>query len=210
MKSFRKVRKSHCARKAIIYFLTYCMVFNTSLSVVLADVVLDGVVNGNITVTPIGGGTTEMTATDGAIGHFSDFDIAEGHFVNCVQDSANDNALFRVFSGDGTQILGQFDATGNIFLVDSAGVFFGANSQVNVNQLVASSLDIADEDFLAGNYEFVAGSGSIGGITNDGAINAAEGVALIGKYVQNNGTITTGEGGFVVMAAGDRVFLGEA
>ncbi|MFC1794984.1 Ig-like domain-containing protein, partial [Planctomycetota bacterium] len=110
---------------------------------------------------------------------------------------------------DGTQILGQFDANGNIYLVDSAGILFGANSQINVNQLVASSLDISNDDFLAGQYEFSAGEGDIGAIVNNGTINAADGVALIGRQILNTGTITTAEGGFVVMAAGDRVLLGE-
>ncbi|MFC1793645.1 Ig-like domain-containing protein [Planctomycetota bacterium] len=186
---------------------------NTFLPAALAEVVLqpDGEINGNITVTPLDGGTTQsMTASNGAIGHFSDFDIAAGHTVTCSQTGGpNPNALFRIFSGDGTQILGQFDANGNIFLIDPAGILFGADAQINVNQLIASSLDIDDGDFLAGRYEFFAGEGDIGAIVNDGTINAAEGVALIGRQILNTGTITTGEGGFVVMAAGDRVLLGE-
>jgi filamentous hemagglutinin family protein len=186
---------------------------NTFLPAALAEVVLlpDGVINGNITVDPLGGGTTQdMTASNGAIGHFSDFDIAAGHTVTLSQTGGpNPNALFRVFSGDGTQILGQFDANGNVFLIDPAGILFGADSVVNVNQLVASSLDISNEDFLAGNYEFVAGEGDFGAVINNGTINAEVGAALIGKYVHNAGTIATDEGGFVVMAAGDRVLLGE-
>ena len=212
MKSLRKKLRGRYFRKVIIYFLTWCMVLNTSLPAVLAEVVLqpDGVKNGNITVTPLGGGITQdMTASDGAIGHFSDFDIAAGHAVTCVQPGANANALFRIFSGDGTQILGQFDANGNVFLIDPAGILFGANSQVNVNRLVASSLDVSNQDFLDGRYEFFAGAGNIGTIVNNGTINAAEGVALIGKKIINTNTITTNPGGFVVMAAGDRVLLGE-
>ena len=121
----------------MIYFLTWCLVLNTSLPVALAEVMLqpDGVINGDITVTPLGEGTTQdMTASDGAIGHFSDFDIAAGHVVDCVQPGSNANALFRVFSDDGTQILGQFDANGNIYLIDPAGILFGADSVINVNQ----------------------------------------------------------------------------
>jgi len=189
------------------------MVLNTSLPGVLAEVVLqpDGIINGNIKVTPLGEGITQdMTASDGAIGHFSDFDIAAGHAVTCVQPGANANALFRVFSGDGTQILGNFDANGNVFLIDPAGILFGANSQINVNRLVASSLDISNQDFLDGRYEFFAGADNIGTIVNNGTINADEGVALIGKKILNTGIVTIGEGGFVVMAAGDRVLLGES
>jgi len=208
----KRMKLSRTIRRSVIYFLAFSLVVNAWLPAALAEVVLqpDGVINGDIDVTPLNGGITqEMTASNGAIGHFSDFDILAGHSVNCVQPSSSSNALFRVFSGDGTQIYGSFDANGNIFLIDPAGILFGEGSQINVNQLIASSLDITNQDFLDGNYEFKAAGGYAGSVTNNGAITAAEGVALIGSKVLNTGTITTGEGGFVVMAAGDRVLLGE-
>jgi filamentous hemagglutinin family protein len=209
MEKLRKKMRRGCFREVVIYFLICCMVLNTSLPAVLAEVVLQSQINGTIDVSPLGGGITQdMIVSDGAIGHFSDFDIAAGHIVNCVQNGADSNALFRVFSSDGTQILGQFNANGNVFLIDPAGILFGVNSQVNVNKLVASTLDIDDEVFLAGNYEFIAGA-DIGEVVNYGEINAVEGAALIGSRVLNYGTIATDSGGFVVMAAGNRVLLGE-
>jgi len=213
MKNLRKKFRGQYFRKGIIYFLSWCLVVNTFLPAAMAEVVLmpGGEINGSISVTPLGGGTVQdMTASNGAIGHFSDFDIAAGHIVNLSQTGGpNPNALFRVFSGDGTQILGQFNANGNVFLIDPAGVLFGADSVVNVNQLIASSLDISNEDFLAGQYEFVAGGGDIGAVVNEGTINADQGAALIGRKILNTGTIATDEGGFVVMVAGDRVLLSE-
>ena len=203
--------KKRYLRRGIIYFLTCNLVLNTWLPAVMAEVVLqpDGVKNGIITVSQLDGGIQDMTATDGAIGHFSNFDIAAGHTVYCDQLGTNPNALFRIFSGDGTQILGRFQANGNIFLIDTAGIFFGVDSQINVNQLVASSLDITNQNFLDGNYEFVAGSADAGAVINNGRIQAAEGVAIIGRKILNTGNIITGTGGLVVMAAGDRVLLGE-
>ena len=211
METIAKIMKKRYFRRGIIYFLTCNLILNTWLPAVLAEVVLQsgGVIEGDITVTSLAGGTQNMTASDGAIGHFDNFDIAVGDTVYCVQPSTNANALFRIFSGDGTQIYGRFEANGNIFLVDPAGILFGAGSQINVNQLVASSLDILNQDFLDGNYEFVAGSADAGAVVNKGTILANEGVALIGRKILNTGTIKTGEGGFVVMAAGDRVLLGE-
>ncbi|MHC4203396.1 MAG: Ig-like domain-containing protein [Planctomycetota bacterium] len=199
----------HYFRRGIIYFLTCNLVFNTWLPAVMAEVVLQQNIEGNITVSPLTDGIQNMKATDGAIGRFSSFDIAAGDSVNCLQPSNSANALFRVFSDNGTQILGSFKANGNIYLIDPAGILFGANSQINVNQLVASSLDIANEDFLAGHYEFAAGGSDTGAVTNYGNIIADVGVALIGRKVLNAGSIKTGADGFVVMAAGDRVLLGE-
>jgi filamentous hemagglutinin family protein len=212
MNTITKMMKKRYLRRVIIYFLTCNLILNTWLPSVLAEVVLqpDGVINGNVTVAPLSNGIQNMTASDGAIGHFSNFDIAAGDTVNCSQPSNNANALFRVFSGDGTQILGNFNANGNIYLIDPAGILFGEHSQVNVNRLVASSLDIANQDFLGGKYEFSAGSADVGAVINNGTIRAAEGVALIGRKILNTGDIiATGTGGFVVMAAGDKVLLGQ-
>ena len=120
------VRKS-CRRNVrhlVAHFLICCLIFNVPLSVVLADVVLTDVVNGNITVNS-GGNTTNMTASDGAIGRFSDFDIASTQSVFCAQPSADARALFNVFSVDGTQIYGRFEATGSIYLHDAAGILIG-------------------------------------------------------------------------------------
>jgi filamentous hemagglutinin family protein len=211
METITKIMKMRYLRRFIIYFLTCNLVLNTWLPAVLAEVVLqpNGIIEGDITVTPLAGGTQNMTASDGAIGHFSNFDIDAGNSVNCAQPNNSANALFRVFSGDGTQILGNFKANGNIYLIDSAGIVFGANSQISVNRLVASSLDITNQDFLDGRYEFAAGSGGAGAVVNNGTILANEGVTLISRKVLNTGDIITNTGGFVVMAAGDRVLLGQ-
>ncbi|MHC4166094.1 MAG: two-partner secretion domain-containing protein, partial [Planctomycetota bacterium] len=93
---------------------------------------------------------------------------------------------------------------GRVFFVNPAGVYFGEGAQVNVNQLVASALNMSDSDFLNGIYSFAGGDGSV---LNSGSISAEQ-VHLIGKQVTNSGTISC-PAGYVVMAAGDRVFLGE-
>jgi filamentous hemagglutinin family protein len=170
---------------------------------VLADVVLTDVVNGNITVNS-GGNTTNMTASNGAIGNFSDFDIASNHSVLCAQGGADARALFKVFSTDGTQIYGNFEATGSIYLFDAKGVLVGPGAMINMTQFVASSLNISHDDFLNGRDIFAGGNGAV---INQGEI-FAEKVALIGKKVLNTGTITS-PNGYVVMAAGDRVVLGQ-
>jgi filamentous hemagglutinin family protein len=211
METVTNMMKKRYLRRGIIYFLTCNLILNTWLPAVLAEVVLqpDGLINGTITVSSLADGVQNMTASDSAIGHFSSFDIAAGNTVYCVQPNSSANALFRIFSGDGTQIYGRFEANGNIFLIDPAGILFGAGSQINVNGLVASGLDISNQDFLDGNYEFVAGGGNVGAVINNGAITAAEGVALIGRKILNTGTIKTGTGGIVVMAAGDEVVIGQ-
>ncbi|WP_175888456.1 filamentous hemagglutinin N-terminal domain-containing protein, partial [Burkholderia contaminans] len=98
-------------------------------------------------------------------------------------------ALNRVVGNNGSQIHGQLDANGKVFLVNPNGVLFGSGAQINVGGLVASTQNIADADFLAGNYRF--SGNSTASIVNDGRITAADGgsVALLGARVSNNGVI---------------------
>ncbi len=76
--------------------------------------------------------------------------------------------------------------------------------------LVASTLDIADTDFLAGKYTFANG-GSAGSVVNLGTINAAQGgyVALLAPDVSNQGVITA-KLGTVALAGGNQVTLDTA
>ena len=114
----------------------------------------------------------------------------------------------------GLQTLFNGDLTGagmRIFIVNSSGIVFGSTATVNVAQLVASGLTMANQDFLDftdGTITKMKFQGGLGTVTNEGTINATDGVALFGQKVLNTGTIVA-ENGFVVMATGDRVLLGE-
>ena len=72
---------------------------------------------------------------------------------------------------------------------------------------VASTLDIADGDFLRGNLAF-AGQGSSASVINAGAIGAGDNafVALLGGAVSNSGTITVPLGK-VDLGSGERITL---
>ncbi|WP_288255173.1 filamentous hemagglutinin N-terminal domain-containing protein [uncultured Hydrogenophaga sp.] len=133
------------------------------------------------------------------------FSIGQGHSVNFVQPGAASVALNRVLGPEVSVIQGALNANGQVFLVNPNGVLFSPTAQVNVGSLVASTLDIRTEDFLAGRYEF-SGT-SLAAVQNQGGLNAAGGhVALIAAKIVNNGTITADHGS-VVLAAGSRVTL---
>ncbi|MCA8355778.1 two-partner secretion domain-containing protein, partial [Burkholderia cepacia] len=111
-------------------------------------------------------------------------------------------ALNRVIGTNGSQIHGQIDANGKVFVVNPNGVVFGAGAQVNVGGLVASTKNISDADFLAGNYRFSGTSGQ--SVENAGTIAATEGgsVALLGARVSNTGVIRA-KAGRVALGAGN-------
>src|SRR5215475_14082149 len=114
-----------------------------------------------------------------------------GEVLRFVQPSASAIALNRVVGSDPSQILGSLIANGSVILINPNGVFFGASSQVNVNGLIASSLNITDANFLSGRYLF-EGTSSNGMVRNEGQITAGpNGVYLLAPNVTNNGIITS-------------------
>ncbi len=161
------------------------------------------VVHGTATFQQSGNYTT-IQASDRAIINYSSFDIARPETVEFIQPSASASVLNRILSANPTLIDGTILANGRVFFVNPAGVIFGESAQVNVAQLVASALNISDADFINGHYNFQGGEGSV---INKGSISAEQ-AYLIGKQVANLGNIDC-PGGYVVMVAGDRVFLGE-
>ncbi|WP_175718573.1 GLUG motif-containing protein [Burkholderia anthina] len=140
--------------------------------------------------------------TDKLITNWNDFNIAGNERVSFHQPGTTSIALNRVVGNNGSQIHGQLDANGKVFLVNPNGVLFGSGAQINVGGLVASTQNIADADFLAGNYRF--SGNSTAAIVNDGHITAADGgsVALLGARVSNNGVIQA-RMGRVALGAGN-------
>lgn len=135
------------------------------------------------------------------------FNIGSGAQVNFLQPGSSSVALNRVTSSDATQILGQLNANGQVYLINPNGVLFGSGAQVSVGGLVASSLNISDADFLAGRLTF-NGNGTSGAVVNQGSIQAADGgsVALLGSQVRNEGTVVARLGS-VVLGGGEKITL---
>ena len=73
-----------------------------------------------------------------------------------AQPNANSAVLNRVAGTGGmSQISGNLTANGQVFLINPNGILFGNGARVNVNTLVASSLDITDNLFNQGFYRQV-------------------------------------------------------
>jgi filamentous hemagglutinin family protein len=135
------------------------------------------------------------------------FNIAAGETVNFFQPSATAVALNRVLGQNPSQILGNLNANGQVFVLNPNGVLFGNGAQVNVGGLVASTLSQSDADFMAGNNVFT-NNGAAGSVTNLGTLNAANGgyIALLAPQVSNQGVVTATLG-TAMLAAGDKVTL---
>ncbi|MES2535016.1 MAG: filamentous hemagglutinin N-terminal domain-containing protein [Pseudomonadota bacterium] len=179
-----------------------------SLSAALAQAApADGqVTSGTGSIVQSGASTTIHQSSQNLSLHWKSFNIAAQETVNFVQPSAAAIAVNRIFDTNGTQILGQLNANGQVYLINPNGILFGQGAQVNVGGLVASTLNLNDGSLNADARTF-SGNGS-GSVVNRGTINAASGgyVALIGNEVGNQGTITARLGA-VALGAGSAVTL---
>ena len=73
--------------------------------------------------------------------NWDSYNIRANETVNYRQPNANAQALNRIHSQNPSHIYGQLNAN---------GVFFKPGVRVNVGGLMASGLNITDQDFLAG------------------------------------------------------------
>ena len=154
------------------------------------------------------------------------FNIGEGGRVEFLQPSSQHTVLNRVNdpAAQPSRILGQLDANGRVYVINRNGILFGANSQINVNTLVASSLSVNIND-----DDFVNGAQTIGNRVNDrqaaftcnplpcGSVETLAGasietgdsgqVMLIAPEVINGGNIHTHSGQAILAGATDSVYL---
>lgn len=159
------------------------------------------VASGGATISTSGNTMTVNQSTHKTIINWQSFGIGSGETVNFVQPGANSVALNRVIGNNPSAIYGTLTANGKVFLVNPNGILFAAGSQVNVGGLVASTLNIADDNFLSGNYVF---SGNGGAIVNRGNIAATSEAVFLGPQVANEGVVAAK---VVGLGAGSRVSL---
>nr|WP_256735643.1 filamentous hemagglutinin N-terminal domain-containing protein [Pseudomonas sp. dw_612] len=164
------------------------------------------VIAGSASIHSNGNVMTVNQGSDRMIATWDTFNVGSAAQVKFQQPGSSSVALNRVTGSDGSQILGQLSANGQVYLINPSGVLFGAGSMVNVGGLVASSLDISNSDFMAGRKVF-AGK-SQGAVINQGTITAGDGgsVALLGAQVRNEGTVVARLGS-VVLGGGEKITL---
>jgi filamentous hemagglutinin family protein len=162
------------------------------------------VVSGGVTIgTPHDNSLDIVQTTARGVVDWQSFDVGAGEQVNFLQPGRTSSTLNRIVGNDASEIFGEINATGQVFLINQNGIVFAPGASINVGGLVASTLQISDSDYLAGHYVF---TGSGGRVDNQGSIRAGF-AALVGGQVTNEGSIAT-PGGTTALAAGGRVTMG--
>lgn len=190
-------------RKLIGIAVLSCFAGNTAHAAPTGAAVASG--NASIATS---GSTMTVTNTPNAIINWANFSINTNETVRFMQQSAASAVLNRVTGRDPSSILGALQSNGKVFLINPNGIMFGAGSRIDVNGLVASTLNMTDADFLNGRLRFNADRAVPGDVKNVGEIKTPTGglVYLLAPNVENSGIITT-PSGEVVLAAGNSVEL---
>ncbi len=175
----------------------------------LANPVGPTVVGGTATFATAGR-TLSVTNSPNAIINWQGFSIGAGEATRFIQQSAASSVLNRVVGQDPSAILGTLSSNGRVFLINPNGILFGVGSRVDVAGLIASTLNISNQDFLAGRLNFQSGAVA-NPIQNYGSITTPAGgqVYLIAPNVENHGVISTPQGQ-TILAAGKSAQLVEA
>lgn len=167
------------------------------------------VAQGSATITQTDPKTVTVNQTsDRAVLNWQSFSIGAGETTRFNQPSSSSMTLNRVTGDQVSQILGNLQANGRVYLVNPNGIVFGAGSKIDVAALVASTANIKDSNFMAGTLRFDIPGRANAQIINEGTITAQDGglVALIAPSLRNSGIIQA-RLGRVALAAANGVTL---
>lgn len=167
------------------------------------------VVQGSATIsTPAPTKTQIDQTTDKAIINWNSFNVGSNESAVFNQPNASSVTLNRIFDQDASVIAGLVSANGRLVLVNANGMVFENGASVNTAGLIATTADISNDDFMAGNYRFEQAGAANASIVNKGQITAEEGgvVAFVAPSVSNSGVITA-KLGTVALGAGNTFVL---
>ncbi len=173
------------------------LIFFTLPLALFANMEEPHVVHGHAEFQQISPTRLEITTHDATIIDCKSFNIPDNHTVKIVQPNAKSRMLTRVKGHDPSQILGRLESVGKVFLINPNGIVFGPNSIVNTGSLIASTLDISNENFKKEHYRFQLSPGAKGSkIINHGTLAAGvEGsIVLIAPHIINDGVINAKAG----------------
>lgn len=201
--------------------------------------VLRGVVSGQATFQAPTPGSARPTltinqATQRAILDWNSFNVSRDSEVRFNQPSSTASVLNRIYSADPSVIQGRISANGQVLLINQNGILFDRGAQINMQSLVASTLNISNDRFnsgaittgglttpaFAGGYDAqgntLSGSLSPGSIILGGSgtdalpsLEARPGgsIILVAPRIENQNALITAPDGQVILAAGGKVYF---
>jgi filamentous hemagglutinin family protein len=147
------------------------------------------------------------------------FNLEAGQVANFLTPTTVQNVLSRVVGGDASMINGLIQVIGsqaNLYLMNPAGIVFGAEAQLNVPALFAATtaggigfdqgwFKVSGENDYASltgtptGFDFTGPTGSLINLGNL-AVGAGQSLLLVGNTVINQGTLSAPGGNITLMA----------
>ena len=136
------------------------------------------------------------------------FDLGSTASIHFSQPGSSSATLNRVAGESPSSILGRITAPGQIFISNGNGLFFGRTASIDVGSLVATTMDLSIEDFMAGQLRFLQGANHSSQVINEGELRVRlEGfIALLAPEVRNDGLVFAKKG-TVAFASGSFIEL---
>ena len=142
---------------------------------------------------------------DKTILSYESFDVALGEHVQFMQPSSTARVLARVRGTATSHILGALESNGRVILINPHGIYVGKEAIIRMNSFIASTAQMANEDFLQDRYLFHAEEDA-GKIVQQGEIHTDGLLALIAPRIHNEGLLLSSVGS-VILASGKHVTL---
>ncbi len=214
---FAKAKRVFVAKnsRALVSFLILSQ-FNFAVAQTAPNALPTGgnVVAGNATISQTqtaNSATMNINQTSQrAVVNWDSFNVGKNATVNFNQPNAQAVTLNRVTGVSKSMIDGAVRANGQVVLVNPNGVTFGRGAEFNAGAVVASTMDIANKDFMDGKSTY-KGNGK-GAIINEGKISANDPngyIALLAPEIRNEGYLLARKGAnsAVALAAGEQITL---
>ncbi|MCU0652365.1 MAG: hypothetical protein MUC39_05445 [Candidatus Omnitrophica bacterium] len=137
--------------------------------------------------------------------------IPDGDTLKVVYTGSNSDpsALLRDTSGNPSYWGGNFWSNYHVLFVNTKGITFGANANIEAASFIASTLNIDNNDFLNGKYNFYKEAGTNGYIINKGRIstNIPGGYICLLSSTIDNQYIIEANLGTIILASGEKMTL---
>jgi filamentous hemagglutinin family protein len=162
------------------------------------------VIRGSVSITYDPPVTRIVQQSEEATIEWQGFNLANGERVEIVQPSHNSRLINHVVAEEPTEIEGDIQSNGQVFLINPHGIHHQESAHARVGGLILSGLIFESASVMAESVKLLSKDPDlIGTIINSGTIETAQGgnAALVGRRAHNNG-LMTGEFSSMVLAVG--------
>ncbi|MGH2612927.1 MAG: filamentous hemagglutinin N-terminal domain-containing protein, partial [Rhabdochlamydiaceae bacterium] len=146
------------------------------------------------------GSTEVVRVSDKAILEYQKFNLEKQEMTRYEQPTPKSTLLCRIRGKDPSMIRGKLEANGKLLFINPNGIIFSETAHVHVGTLIASTLDIQNDDFLKGRYKFTLTPEALEtSIVNKGCIEADHNVIFMAAHLVNHGVISAKAGKIALM-----------